>query len=60
MVELVDWSAPMSLGMAGSLVPTSVPAGEGRGVPTVLSLLVASLVLAAGAAVRRHVETPIG
>ena len=28
-VELVDWAAPVSLGVVGGPVPSSVPAGEG-------------------------------
>jgi hypothetical protein len=28
-VELVDWLAPVSLGVAGGSVPASIPAGEG-------------------------------
>ncbi len=28
-VELVGWAAPVSLGMSGGPVPTSVPSGEG-------------------------------
>ena len=28
-VELVDWAAPVSLGVSGGPVPTSVPSGEG-------------------------------
>jgi hypothetical protein len=55
MVELVEWTAPVSLGVAsaGSLVPTSVPAGEGPGAPVIpLSIAVASA-LVAGMVVRR-------
>ena len=42
-VELVDWTAPMSLGVVGGPVPTSVPSGEGP-VPAwslVLAVLIA-------------------
>jgi hypothetical protein len=48
-VELVDWSAPVSIGVAGGPVPTSVPSGGGP-VP-VWSLVV--LALAGGLALRR-------
>jgi hypothetical protein len=41
-VELVDWAAPVSLGVAGGPVPTSVPSGGGP-VP-VWSLLLPALV----------------
>ena len=42
------------------LVPTSVPAGEGRGVPPVPLIVAGGLVLLAGAAARRHGEVRIG
>jgi hypothetical protein len=42
------------------LVPTSVPAGEGRGVPSVPLIVVGGLVLLAGAADRRHGEVHFG
>jgi hypothetical protein len=48
-VELVDWLAPVSLGVVGGPVPTSVPSGEGP-VP-VWSLVM--LVLAGGLVLRR-------
>jgi alpha-tubulin suppressor-like RCC1 family protein len=48
-VELVDWLAPVSIGVAGGPVPTSVPSGGGP-VP-VWSLVV--LALAGGLALRR-------
>jgi len=32
-VELVDWLAPLSLGVVGGPVPTSVPSGEGPTLP---------------------------
>jgi alpha-tubulin suppressor-like RCC1 family protein len=48
-VELVEWLAPMSLGVAGGPVPTSVPSGGGP-VP-VWSLVL--LVLAGGLVLRR-------
>jgi MYXO-CTERM domain-containing protein len=48
-VELVDWLAPVSLGVVGGPVPTSVPSGEGP-VP-VWSLVL--LALAGGLALRR-------
>jgi hypothetical protein len=54
-VELVDWLAPASLGVAGGPVPASVPAGEGPIAPA--WLLAFGLLAAAGAvvAVRRQV-----
>jgi YVTN family beta-propeller protein len=48
-VELVDWTAPMSLGVVGGPVPTSVPSGEGPVPVWTLGLLV----LAGGLALRR-------
>jgi hypothetical protein len=46
----------VNVGVAvGGVVPTRIPAGEGRGVPVGPFALVAGLVLAAGAAARRHV-----
>lgn len=45
-VELVEWRAPMSLGVVGGPVPASVPAGEGR-VPLAVWLL--ALLAAVGA-----------
>jgi MprA protease rhombosortase-interaction domain-containing protein len=50
-VELVDWLAPVSLGVAGGPVLTSVPSGEGA-VP-MWSLVL--LVLAGGLVLRRRV-----
>jgi hypothetical protein len=48
-VELVDWTAPMSLGTVGGPVPTSVPSGGGPVPVWTLGLLV----LAGGLALRR-------
>jgi hypothetical protein len=48
-VELVDWTAPMSLGVAGGPVPTSVPSGEGPVPVWTLGLLA----LAGGLSLRR-------
>ncbi len=48
-VELVDWTAPVSLGVAGGPVPTSVPSGEGPVPVWTLGLLA----LAGGLALRR-------
>jgi hypothetical protein len=53
-VELVDWSAPLAVGVAGGPVPGTVPAGDGglpvgRGVPVLLALAAAL----AGAALGR-------
>jgi hypothetical protein len=46
-VELVDWLAPVSLGVAGGPVPTSIPAGGGPGPlwPLVMPALVGALVV---------------
>jgi hypothetical protein len=55
MVELVEWTAPVSIGVAGggSLVPTSVPAGEGPDVPIVPLAVTVASALVAGMVVRR-------
>jgi hypothetical protein len=45
MVELVEWVAPQSLGVAGSIVPTSIPAGEGPRSPSGPMLLVVAAAL---------------
>jgi hypothetical protein len=50
-VELVDWLAPVSLGVAANLAPTSVPAGEGSVPATMWSLVM--LALAGGLVLRR-------
>ena len=47
-VELVDWTAPMSIGVAGGPVPASVPAGEG---PVPSGAVVLALLAAASGAV---------
>jgi len=62
MVELVEWTAPVSLGVAGvgSLVPTSVPAGEGRGVPAGALAVFAGVALVAGVALRREAVGRVG
>ncbi len=62
MVELVEWTAPVSIGLAGggSLVPTSVPAGEGRGMPAGALAVLAALALVAGAALRRAAIGRVG
>jgi hypothetical protein len=54
-VELVEWLAPVSLGVVGGPVPSNVPAGEGPVVPA--GLIVLGLLAAVGAAVavRRQV-----
>ncbi len=51
-IELVDWAAPMSLGVPGGPVPTSVPSGEG---PVTVWPLVLLLALAGGLVLRRGV-----
>jgi hypothetical protein len=50
-VELVDWLAPVSLGVAGGPVPSSVPSGGGS-VP-VWSFVMLALALAGGLVLRR-------
>jgi hypothetical protein len=62
MVELVDWTAPMSLGVAdgASLVPTSVPAGEGPGAPAGPLAATVALALVAGMVVRRRASDLVG
>jgi hypothetical protein len=54
-VELVEWLAPLSLGVVGGPVPTSVPSGEGPAVPGWLAVF--GMLAAAGSvvAVRRQV-----
>jgi hypothetical protein len=55
MVELVEWTAPMSLGTTvGGVVPTSVPAGEGREVPAGSLAVTVALALVAGMVARRR------
>jgi hypothetical protein len=51
-VELVGWAAPVSLGVSGGPVPTSVPSGEG---PVTVWPLVLLLALAGGLVLRREV-----
>jgi len=62
MVELVEWTAPMSIGVAGggSLVPTSVPAGEGPGVPAGPLAVAVGLALVAGMVARRRAVDLVG
>jgi len=62
MVELVEWTAPVSIGVAegGSLVPTSVPAGESRSVPVGQSALLAGVSLVAAVALRRRAVDLVG
>jgi hypothetical protein len=60
MVELVEWTTPMSIGVAGSLVPTRIPAGEGRGVPSGALVVLAGVTLFAAVAVRRQTAGRIG
>ena len=56
-VELVEWTAPVSLGSAGGPVPTSVPSGGGPMRPWGLLPLLAAGLLVAGATGRRMVVT---
>ena len=46
-VELVEWTAPMSLGVVGGPVPAAIPAGEG-GVPAPVWTLVLTALVAFG------------
>jgi hypothetical protein len=62
MVELVDWAAPMSLGVSSSsgVVPTRIPAGEGPGAPTGPLAVTVALALVAGMVVRRRASGHVG
>jgi len=62
MVELVEWTSPMSLGVADgvTLVPTSIPAGEGRGAPAGPLAVTVALALVAGMVVRRRAFDLVG
>jgi hypothetical protein len=60
MVELVEWTAPVSLGVTGSLVPTRIPAGEGRGVPAGVLAVLAGVALVVGVALRRDAVGRVG
>jgi hypothetical protein len=60
MVELVEWTAPMTIGVAGGLVPSSIPAGEGRDSVPASLMVAAGLVLVVGVAVRRRGALTIG
>lgn len=53
-VELVDWTAPLALGVAGGRVPTSVPSGGG---PAPSPILLLSSVLLAGVVLARSRRT---
>jgi len=59
-VELVEWTAPMTLGVAGGLVPSRIPAGEGSdGTPARL-LAAAGLALVVAVAMRRRGALNVG
>jgi hypothetical protein len=61
MVELVEWTAPMSLGVTvGGPVPTTVPAGQGRGAPAGPLAVAVGLALVAGMVVRRRAVDLVG
>jgi hypothetical protein len=62
MVELVEWTAPAPIGVVGGgvLVPTSVPAGEGRGGPAGPLAVAVGLALVAGMVVRRRAVDLVG
>ncbi len=49
-MELVEWTAPLSLGTVGGPVPTSVPSGEG---PVPAWSLVLAVLIALGLLRRR-------
>jgi len=62
-VELVEWVAPMSMGVVGGPVPSSVPAGEGPlvvlGAPrTLIVVLMAVAVAIASVLPVEHLGTP--
>lgn len=52
-VELVEWTRPIPIGVAGGPVPGSVPAGEGRGTGGVLPLVASGLLLLVVAGAQR-------
>ena len=52
-VELVDWLAPLSLGVVGGPVPTSVPSGEGPTLPGWPAMVGLVAVVGAAVAARR-------
>jgi hypothetical protein len=53
-VELVEWTAPVSLGVVGAPVPASIPAGDGSSLPAGgFALLFALLGLTVRVAMRR-------
>jgi len=62
MVELVEWTAPVSIGVVGvgSLVPTSVPAGEGPSVPAAWLAILPGLSLVAARTLRRRETGRVG
>lgn len=52
-VELVEWTAPLSLGVVGGPVPSSVPGGEGSARPEVIvALLLVAMTMFVVAAAR--------
>jgi Tol biopolymer transport system component len=56
-VELVEWTAPVSLGVVGAPVPASIPAGEGSSLPAGgFALLLALLGLTFPVALRRSAD----
>jgi hypothetical protein len=56
-VELVEWTAPVSLGVVGAPVPASIPAGDGSSLPAGgFALLFALLGLTVRAAMRRSAD----
>jgi YVTN family beta-propeller protein len=56
-VELVDWLAPVSLGIVGGPVPTSVPSGGGPMPVTLPALLAMLLVMSVGLAARHRTRS---
>jgi len=53
-VELVEWTHPVTLGVAGGPVPSSIPAGEGPGGSPTGLLALTGLLLVAGISARRR------
>jgi hypothetical protein len=60
LVELVEWTAPMPMGVAGGPAPTRIPAGEGPDRSPALLLAGAGLALAFGVAVGRRGAPTVG
>ena len=61
-VELVEWMAPVPLGVVGATVPSSIPAGDGPGSPPSTFLVMPGLMMLAVAvlATRRPARSERG